>query len=316
MPGPILVRPNLSRCPHVANVTPAARKDDKCNLIEMETLEAVERTLRKKFQSGWSPHKLVIDWGCNAPAEEIRDIDFEDGSGHGGSLRLFHLERNPTSGWELRAIAFSGYYNTGTFYAVTHVDGKKLDAALGSLRVAMLAKMHDVATYRENGAIGLGSFSTSSNDFHLRIRLADADGKSLDRTFSGYQSTNGQEDRLPMELAAEPIQATLKNVNFAAGVPTQADRELFVRHFIATFEKEPFWWVGERMFEMAPTLGTAEIVPSIVQWLAHHHTKPDRIEKEAVDALAAITGLDLRKTPSGEDRPLEEVIADYVRECG
>jgi hypothetical protein len=136
--------------------------------------------------------------------------------------------------------------------------------------------------------------------------------------------SSDQEDRLPMELAAEPLQSALAKVPFMPGVPTQADRELFVRHFIATFDKEPFWWVGERMFEMAPELGTAEIVPVIAQWLAHQDPKKgggdERRIHAAIRALAEITGLDLRKTPAengpGVDRPLEEVIADYVRECG
>lgn len=284
-------------------------------------MTSVERTLRKRFQPTWSMHRLIVDWGCDVASSDIRDIDFEEGSGHGGTLRLFHLERVPgdPAKYEVRAIAFSGYYNTGTTFAQTQIDGKKLEGSLLAVRMAMLAKMHDISTYRDGGGLGGVGFGMSSNDFHLRIRLADKVGNAIDRGFSGYQSSMDQEDRLPVELAAEPLQAALKPVPFSPGVPTQADRELFVRHFVATFEKEPFWWVGERMFELAPELGTAEIVPSIIEWLARGDPKGagnERIRGEAVRALVAITGLDLRKTEAGGDRPLEEVIADYVRECG
>jgi len=281
-------------------------------------VNGVERRLRKGFEPTWSVHKLVVDFGCDSVDASVRDIDFEDGSGHGGTLRMFHLTREPgdPGKYDLRAIAFSGYYDTGITYARGQIDAKKLEAALPAMRVAMLAKMHDISLYRESDMrLGMSS-SSSSNDFHLRIRLADTEGKFLDRTFSGYQSSYEQELRIPMELAAEPLRDALMKISFVKDVPTQADRELFAHHFLTTFDQKSFWWVGERMLEMVPALGTSDLVPSIVKWLAEGDPKDVRIREEAVAALVAVTGLDLRKDEGLSDRPLEEVIADYVRECG
>lgn len=285
-------------------------------MLEEGLVNGTERVLRKRFESTWGVHKLVVDFGCDSVAEDVRDIDFEDGSGHGGSLRIFHFTREPGDTYDLRAIAYNDRYNPGIFYARTTIEAKKLDAALPAARVAMLAKMHDVSLYR-GSSISLGaSTSFSSNDFHLRVRIADSTGNFLDRGFTGYQSSYDQEARLPMELAAEPLQTALAKITFAKDVPTQADRELFVRHFLVTFDQKPSWWVGERLLEMAPVLGSADIVPAIVDWLVQGDKRDTRIREEAVAALAAITGLDLRKDEGNADRPLEEVIADYVRECG
>lgn len=287
-----------------------------CNPLEQSLVNGVERILRKRFQPTMTMHKLVIDYGCDSMSD-VRDIDFEDGSGHGGSLRIFHLTREPgdPGKYDVRAIGYSGYYNTGIAYARGTIDAKKLEAALAAVRIAMIATLHDVSLYRDN-SIGLGSISMSSHDFHLRIRLADSTEKFLDRTFSGYQSSYEQELRLPMELAAEPIVSALGKVTFTADAPTQADRELFASHFLATFERKSAWWVTERMLELAPTLGTAEIIPAIIDWLVRGDPNEPRIRETAVAALVAITGLDLRKDEGSSDRPLEEVIADYVRECG
>ena len=87
--------------------------------------------------------------------------------------------------------------------------------SLDLVRVAMVARLHDVPLLAANGSIGGLSASFSSNDFHLRIRLEDAPGHALDRSFTGYDSSYDQESRLPMQLAADPVQGALAPVQFA-----------------------------------------------------------------------------------------------------
>lgn len=314
--------PKASRCvyPRVPAAPAPKATEPSCNLLPEKAVIDVEKTLRTRFAPTSTTHKLVVDFGCDEVDDDVRTIEFEDGSGHGGSLRIFRLTAlpGPTPRYDVRAIAYASYYNAGFAFARTEIDGTNLVHALEKVRVAMVARLHDVMLLAANGSIGGLSASFSSNDFHLRIRLEDTMSRALDRSFTGYDSSYDQESRLPMQLASEPVLAAIAGVQFAPGVPTAQDRELFQTHFARTFAAVVPWWIAERMLEMAPTLGSNQLVPAIISWLKHSDPKGsgmERIRGKAVAALVAITGLDLRKDAEGADRPLEEVVREYVAEC-
>jgi hypothetical protein len=73
------------------------------------------------------------------------------------------------------------------------------------------------------------------------------------------------------------------------------------------------WYVTRALLLLAAHAGSAELVPPIVELLGSEH---DDIQSLSVAALAAISGRDLRRDTSGNTRPLNEVVADYRRDCG
>jgi len=163
-------------------------------------------------------------------------------------------------------------------------------------------------------------FSSSSNDFYLRLRLVGSTKHPVDRAFSGYDSSDAQGETMPLRLATEPIESLLASLPLTEQ-PTIAaeDKALFSRRFLATMSDAPkqyWWWVEERYVALAPQFGTFDIVPllaKIATWPSG--SSSDRIRPVALEAIASITGWDPRTDEHGKARSDEEAARIAVKEC-
>jgi hypothetical protein len=277
----------------------------------------VEARIRKELVIDEKPSKLVIDYGCDAAESPPRDVYFEDGSGHGGTLRVTRFRRLPDR-IEVRSIASSHYYGKGIEVQSGELDARALDGLVETARVAMLARPHVVKLRPPAGAGGMGmSAWFSSNDFHLRLSLIDEAGAVTDAGFTGYDGSSSQAQIIPMRMATEGFTKLLATVKLSSTEPTAADREMLTRRFLVTMERKPYWWVEERYVALMAELGTLDAVPALVSVVADPGTNAsdERAREGAIAAIAALTGWDARVGPSGAPRTLAEAAGAIVDEC-
>jgi hypothetical protein len=300
--------------------TVAAKGDDSsyCAAFDAAEVAKVEARIRKDFVVQSKPSKLVIDFGCDTASPAIEHAIFEDGSGHGGTLRIVDFERT-TVGIRVRVIASSHYYNPNAVVRIGQMQTRDFDVLMAHARVALLAKPH-LVIMTTPGKIGLGSFSMSSNDFHLRLRLVGApDSRPVDRRFSGYDSSMNQEAILPMRLATEQIETALSTLPLVdQPAVTDDDKVLFTERFIATMQdvEQPTWWIAEHLVALAARFGTIDAVPVLVK-VARRKGEPsaDRTRPVALAAIAAITGWDPRYDENHRARSDDEATEAVVKEC-
>jgi hypothetical protein len=133
------------------------------------------------------------------------------------------------------------------------------------------------------------------------------------RALLAFQGANaempGSTPHVLLEIAWESIAAWMTD-HFAARAVEPEDRVMLAEVW-AEADARPDW-ANDRLLELAATLGSPQLLPSILPSLDHPN-EATRIR--AVNALASITGWDARRDASGKLRELAEVVADYKREC-
>ncbi|MBA3542339.1 MAG: hypothetical protein H0T79_22175 [Deltaproteobacteria bacterium] len=301
--------------PTLAPPQPATDPAPSCNALDMGEHAKVEARVRKEFVVYEKPSKLVVDFGCDVASEQVREVVFEDGSGHGGSLRIVRFRREPDS-VIVRMIDSAHYRDAHLGIRTATVDLAKFDALIASSRVALLARPHLIRLVDPKRGIGIGGGAGSSNDFHLALAIIDLEGKVTAGQFTGYSSSLGQERSLPLRLASAPIEQLLAATTFRDEVATDADRQMFMAQFTRTMRGDPYWWVKERYVALAAELGTLAAVPTLVALLdAPAGASEDRTRAAAVDAIIALTGWNARLAPDGSTRSPEATIAAVRADC-
>ena len=292
----------------------AASLDPSCAPFDPVELALVEARVRKEFIVYVKPSKLIVDFGCDAAGADVRDVVFEDGSGHGGTLRIARFRREPDR-VSVRMIDSSHYFDARIDVQTATIDLRAFDALVASARVALLVRPHLVRLQDRSG--GTGGMPSSSHDFHLRVSIIDDDGGVTDRKFTGYDRGSEQERILPMRFASEPFQKLLAATTFATVPATEEDRAWFTARLAIALGGDPYWWVLERYVTLAAKLGTIDAVPFLVTALrAKPGASQDRAREAALAAIAAITGFDPRLDASGKVRPIADAVAAAIAECG
>jgi hypothetical protein len=259
-----------------------------------------------------------IAFSCDGLGAQLDDIVVEAGSGHGGTLLLWHAHRRADGRWDTRGIVYQGLSMMGPApvppYQLASAVVDLTDRQLEVARAALTGKVHEVAPPPPPDTLGLSGFGTSSNDLHTRIRLTDHDGRAVDRRFTGYLGSD-QPRYLGLgyaHIALEPMWSA----PIAQTAPSADDRALFTERFLAEqplFDEEYSWWVMEREVDLAKYLGTPATLPGLLSRLkfAKLDRSHDDARKDALAAIAAITGWEARK-PGESDG---EVARDYLAAC-
>ncbi len=305
--------------PAIAKASPAPAHHF-CTSLNAREVARAESELRKRFDTSLAtPSKLVIDFGCDAAYPTIDEVVFEDGSGHGGTLRIVRFQRAGSS-FAVRTISSSHYYQPSLTVGSGTIPASRLDALVARARVQMVARPHLIELSRDDGSGGILGGSFSSNDFHLRLALKDAEGRMTDRAFTGYESSESQEERLPMELASEPIIATINALPTIPGTIGDDDRQFFSARFISTMQGTrgaTAWWVRERYIALASTLGTVDTIPVLVHEAVESVdvAGKERRRELIFDTVRAITGWDPRQAEDGTERTPDEAVRELAIEC-
>lgn len=163
--------------------------------------------------------------------------------------------------------------------------------------------------FRETGRkrLRLRPIAVSSANLFEEMYLEDARGIALGRAWSGYPGTD-QPDRIAVEFSLQILEHSVPQ-RFVVRPATSEDRELLAHAWNAG---EIPWFAEAPMLILARSLGSPELLDKIV---ARLDSKDAEVQSLALEALAAITGWDARKASDGGVRPLDDVVADYKREC-
>lgn len=301
--------------PHPAVVTKKPAEREYCAPLDADEVGRIEQRVRKDFVIHDKPSKLIVDWGCDEAYGSPRELVFESGSGHGGSLRIVRMQWSPSGVVTVRRIDSSHHGTPHLSLETAETTAAKLEPLLEKSRVAMVVRPHLVRLAVKNGG-GSGGASFSSNDFHLLLRITDEKGKVSQGTFTGYDSSSSQERILPMRYATEPLVALLATLSFRAEPATDDDRAFFTDRFLATLANEPYWWVRERYVHLAGSLGTPDAVPALAL-LAQQNgdASVGRTRDAAIDAIEGITGWKARVSSSGAARTTDEAARAVAEEC-
>jgi hypothetical protein len=287
-------------------------------------LRWAESTLRSRYEPVATHSRLFVDFRCDPVSDTPREIVIESGWGHGHTLVLWRLTRtDPDQPYQARGISFRWTRGGYTEYSYSiaedfelllahgEIDARAIDAHIERSRTAFATILHEIDLIPPPGAgLGMrGRFSTA--DTHLLIRFADRDAW-LERSYTGYMGSRAQSDLLPLRLAHEPLDKATSKIPWASAAPTDEDRAFFVDRFLATFGPDQGWWVRERFLALASRLGTAELIPSLLGAAAKTE---GREPVQAINALAAITGWDIRYDDQGKPRSPAGVAREYASEC-
>ncbi len=288
---------DLSAC---ALPVAAAPKPRSCAPFEARTLAGVESELRHRFKPSSPQNKVVVDFGCyGIDDSDVREIVFETGNGHGGSLELTRWVRAGER-FVVRQIRWSEYRDRGMVLRSATVPAAALEPQLRRMAASLMATVHEIPVYVEGMGLGL-SGTSSSYDYHSGLTLLDGAGHDVERHYSGYATDSAEE--LPMELATRSLRAILAKATFEEDPARDADRLFFAQRFLRMEAgAQPFWWVEERFLGMASVLGSRPLLPALMRVAK----KPaigggtERRKAAAMAAIGAILSLDAAKVAPGE----------------
>lgn len=296
--------------------------------------------IRKQWSRTWPKSRLEIRDGCDRLDEQLDTITFASSAGHGGSLTLGSLDRQPDGDYALVLLDYNHYArarrpdekdpyredSSGTLHIYrTTIKAKKIAPLLASLRAAAHVEIEEHEPPPIPGSFSAAGFG-SSHDYHLALRLADHAGHGVERRFAGYASGGPeQKDGVPMAIAQTALDKLVEDVTKlpdAGGVDTsdRTARAVFARLFWQSHARGPdydYWYVRERMLGMAALLGSAQHMPALLEQLApgKKESSVARSEVLALNAIAAITSLDLRHDHDGAPREVATVAAETLAAC-
>jgi len=301
-----------------------------CRPADKKVEKTVAEALRKNFEPTRQKSTIEVKFACDGLDKKITRITYEYGAGHGGMV-VVRLERadpaSPT--WKVigfRDVRGGSHFHDPAYYEAldTQVSSDAVALQLPFLRAALRANVEEVGG-DEDSAMG----SSSSADVHELVRLEDAEGRALERRFTGYIGSLGQESHVPAEAAIERANQIVANPEWRTNAPLSDEmRQFFEARFVAAiphFNDDYFWWVRERFVQLSAHVATKALIPALLPLLVLPSTtkKPTasdkRTQDEAIEAVVALTGWEPRApAPGSAEKPRsnEEVAAELAEQCG
>jgi hypothetical protein len=233
--------------------------------------------------------------------------------GHGGNAVQINLDLTPDGG-QVRAVRLTGVRNPtlgapppGVGVAHAHVTPERARQVLSLVRVALAAHVEVDLPPLVAGEVQSVSVKASTHDEHIEVAVG-TDGARLNvGVWEGYVNTLAEEKRAPLDIAWKAV-SDLLPATFDGAVAAREDRAVFTR--LWAMETPRAEWVRDALLGLAATLGDASVAIGATQALGSRHVRTQIL---AVNALAAATGNDLRRTAAGNVRPLADVVSDYQR---
>jgi hypothetical protein len=304
-----------------AHPSPApARPSSECIAGSREVERDVGARLAREARDGDARLIVHVDYPCVTLHETpglVRAVIVE---GHGGQARVVGLRSTGAGAFRARVlrVATGGGANQAPSGPVeffrTELSESAVVGAFDRMRTALAARITvEQSSPVKGDRIELGPVGMSSNNLSLELTLEDARGASAARAWQGYRGTLDAENRLPVEFAWRALsELGLETIPLRAAQPD--DRALLREAWLAGpagFERP--WYTTRALLLLAAVAGSPELIPRLVELLA---SEDEEIQRLSVDALAAISGHDVRRDATGAPRALGELVAEYRRECG
>jgi hypothetical protein len=303
-----------------ARPSPApARSSSECFTGSPAVERDVAARLGRELKDGDTRLVARVDYPCVSVRETPGPVRAVSVEGHGGHARVVGLRATGAGAFRARVlrVATGGGPNQTPPGPVEFFRTELSEAAvLGTfdrMRTALAARITLEQAAPRGDRIELAPVGMSSANLSLELALEDGLGGSAARAWQGYRGTLDAEGRLPVEFAWRAL-SELGLEKIALRAPQPDDRALVREAWlsgVAGFERP--WYTTRALLLFAAAAGSAELISPIVELLA---SEDEEIQRLGVDALAAISGRDVRRDVNGEPRALRELVADYRRDCG
>ena len=299
---------------------------------------------------------VLLYWFCalaHASNDDARLIDVYGGSGHGFSLNLTRLiETKPTTGIEVHVLRVkfkeSGYvkgkprspwpddeftFKVETAFLAPEAFEHLWQNANDALKKSESQEAPPIHMETPDGKHRVVMVSSSS-DMLTGIGLANRGMCSL-KHWAGYRGTMPAAIYGPLEESAEHIEQAIEKLEWTEAQTDETRAfvsESFAR-LAPSFNAQGYWWVRERLIQLAGACANADVVPELYRILKSsvETNKDSASEKRcvgyALTALDTLTGREFRffkpskpgkkekeNPPNAErkSRKEEDVAADYL----
>ncbi len=190
---------------------------------------------------------------------------------------------------------------------------------LASLRAAVHVEVQERPPPPQSGS------STGSMAHHFAVRIADDQGRGIQRSYQSAALRGRPSWTLPLAISDLAIEEFLtapaiRKALVKVGADDAAARDLFSRVFwdLEARASTHVWDEGfrRRLLELAPQLGSAQHIPALLAWMGPSaFLVLDEDRERVIAAIAAITGHNRRHDAHGRPRPLEVVAAETFAAC-
>lgn len=302
----------------------------------------LNRIVRKHWKWAWPNHELAVEHGCDRLGAELSTVVLDTSSGHGGSLELVRLDRRDDGDWDVTWVDYNAYFGRpkpvegdpwsegGPGPSTLRrgmLPGERVDPVLQRARELLAMQLRELEPPPKPGIMYGATGYGSSRSFHVGLRLIDASGHGVERSFAGYEGGDEQQGlQLTLDLASAELWKVLGDDALVEGLgevgpDDPAVRELFAGAFWAAKDRGPdygFWYVRERLFGLATTLGGPEHVPALLEAVrpeAGSGPSEERTRASAINGIAALVGFDERYDAAGKPRSVQAVAAEVLAAC-
>jgi hypothetical protein len=297
-----------------------SRSSSECIAGSREVERDVGARLTREVRDGNARLSAHVDDPCITLRETPAHMRAVIVEGHGGQARVVGLRSTGAGSFRARVlrVVTGGGPNQAPPGPVeffrTELSEAAVAGAFDRMRTALAARITvEQSSPVKGDRIELGPVGMSSNNLSLELTLEDTRGASAARAWQGYRGTLDAENRLPIEFAWRALnELGLEKISLRA--PQPDDRTLLREAWLADpagFERP--WYSTRALLLLAAVAGSPELIPRLVELLA---SDDEEIQRLSVDALAAISGHDVRRDATGAPRALGELVAEYRRECG
>lgn len=317
--------------------------DAQCRSFPRKLTRRIEKAARKKWSLAFSDATLDVMFGCDAFGDDLGELIFERGWGHGFSLGLYRIRPLDDDSYEVTWLRYGPFGTppaqdtdeTPTAWESAATDGATMQTAiipadrieptLLEIRAAMQLHIHEnKPPPPPPGTIRLGNVGISSANFLSAYRFVDSAGLGQQDFWAGSQSSAEQERWVPMAIVervfARFVYADDIAPLFVERVPTDADRDFFAERFANARDRGDdygYWYVRERLLGMARTLGDARLVPDLLDLLVlPGGYSEDRSRGVVVDILVRLLGHDVRYAADGSERSVDDAAKALLSDCG
>jgi hypothetical protein len=242
-------------------------------------------------------------------------IDGLRANGHGGYLFLVGATFDASGAGEVRGVRFKPQSSPtldgpgpSLEIARAPVTVEAARKTWAIIRAALAAEVHVDVPVPVVGETQSVTAHMTTHDTAIALRILSASAVTTSREWHGYLNNLDEPILAPLDLAWHAVFQLLPT-SFTPGAAEGEDKQLFLRSW-QTKEPRPDW-VTEEQLGLASLLGTREILASLMPEL---ESSLPRRRVLAVNALAALTGDDLRRGADGKVRPLPVVVADYRKQ--
>lgn len=286
---------------------PAPPPPAACAAVPAALRKRLGPALTREYKPTAPGAKAVVTFDCDplaAPAELVH----ETGSGHGDLLQLTRLR------WQGNRLVGLRMRQRGDLeVARVELPARSLGVDLAELRALALASLTEKVP---DEAMGMSAYG-SSHSWHAHVRLVDVAGRALERSFTGYDSSDTQIAAIPVAALDKRLDAALDKLNWQPAALDDDARAFFVDRYLAAGPAKAGWWIKEHLVQLAASAGTPALVPSLVALAQTTRSEASdlRTRTQALAALAVLAGFDARKTAEGAAVPEPEAAAVYARAC-